>query len=91
MRNLLRWDVNGTVPVDNFTIDELNEATALIDSEARKRGEFDADEYMQRAIAQTSGRQLFYNGRFVKPSEIPSKERNKVMISEAEVFFYFHF
>uniref|UniRef100_A0A914YZ85 Pre-mRNA splicing factor component Cdc5p/Cef1 C-terminal domain-containing protein n=1 Tax=Panagrolaimus superbus TaxID=310955 RepID=A0A914YZ85_9BILA len=86
MRNILRYDVNGTLPADNFTFEELRDASILIDSEARKRGEFDEEEYMQRAIAQTSGRQIFYNGRFVTVDEIPRKERSKALATEIEKF-----
>jgi pre-mRNA-splicing factor CDC5/CEF1 len=84
MRNILRYDVNGTVPNDNFTFEELRDASILIDSEARKRGEFDEDEYMERAIAQTSGRRVFYNGRFVTVDEIPRKERSKAIAADFE-------
>lgn len=88
MRNILRYDVNGTVPTDNFTFEELRDASIMIDSEARKRGEFDEDEYMQRAMVQTSGRKLFYNDRFVAVNEIPRKERSKAVAAEFEVFFF---
>lgn len=89
MRNILRYDVNGTVPNDNFTFEELRDASILIDSEARKRDEFDEDEYMERAIAQTSGRRVFYSGRFVTVDEIPRKERSRAIAADFEVFFIF--
>ncbi|KAE9555170.1 hypothetical protein FO519_001594 [Halicephalobus sp. NKZ332] len=84
MRNLLKWDIEGVQP-DIFPQDELRAAEKLVDIEAKKRGPYDEDDYMEKAIQLTTGRQIQYNGRIVQLDQIPRKDKGKIVKNELEV------
>ena len=84
MRNLLKWDVEGVQP-EMFSPEDLKAAEKLIDIEAKKRGPYDEDDYIERAIQLTSGRQVQCNGKIVQLDQIPRKDRGKVIKNELEL------
>lgn len=87
MRNLLKWDIEGVQP-EMFSPEDLKAAEKLIDIEAKKRGPYDEDDYMERTIQLSSGRQVQWNGKIVQLDQIPRKDRGKVIKGELEVSFF---
>lgn len=87
MKNLLKWDIEGTQPAEKFTVAELEEASKLIDLEGSKTCPYDEDDYMPRAINMTSGRLLPWNGKIVPIETISRKDRGKAVKNELEVCF----